>query len=347
MWKVTFDHSPHHICNFNSQFCCEVCGLEDTESHIACTDCNSHYHQECFVTYLRIISGNPKIKKIIPKELYPITDKVKSDWTLLGHEESTVKIERTKLHTPATATFIKVALKFEGYEEYTLDAYVDTGAGMCLAKKTVIPMELWTSSAKPRVASIADKSRIYLVNYADITIKIGGYPFKMKVWEADCGVDLLIGNQFNLEYQPFIQYDKIVEWGHPHSNCQVIAARLPEVQVIKDDLFLNNLRKPTNNTCEVSELLIFTSQKLNEKIRTCEKISKKINEDLDEIELKKIDTPPSEEITVDQRPKQDGIKTAHPDFSFRPQTGVKITERNIYLDNPCIGATKFDNERII
>ncbi|UTQ50644.1 MAG: reverse transcriptase (domains: peptidase, RT, RNase H) [Plant associated caulimovirus 1] len=110
--------------------------------------------------------------------------------------------------TNPNSTYIKVQLKFQGYRQYHLHGYIDTGASICVANQYVIPSYKW-EDAKNRISvQIANTDVIELRKVAhNITVLIAGEEFFIPtIYQQNTGVDFLIGNNFLHLYAPFVQW---------------------------------------------------------------------------------------------------------------------------------------------
>ena len=80
--------------------------------------------------------------------------------------------------TNPNSTYIKVGLKFKGYNTYHLHAYIDTRASMCVASRYVFPEDNWKQAPKDLIVRIANNTTIKLNQVLkDTDIMIGGENF--------------------------------------------------------------------------------------------------------------------------------------------------------------------------
>ena len=130
-------------------------------------------------------------------------------------KETTKKIDINRVderisdvRTNSNSIYMKVDIKFKGYQRYKLPsfAYVDTGANMCIAKKYTLPEDLW-KRAKINISVISASQHVIALDYAieNLKILISGNEFIIPViYQCDTqSSNILIGNKFMQEYLPF------------------------------------------------------------------------------------------------------------------------------------------------
>jgi hypothetical protein len=112
--------------------------------------------------------------------------------------------------TNPTSIYITGILKFTGYRKIKLHCYVDTGASLCIASKYVIPPEHWVNAERPIEVKIANGKTITITKVCkNLEIMIAEEIFHIPtVYQQDAGIDFILGNNFCLQYKPFIQLNE-------------------------------------------------------------------------------------------------------------------------------------------
>lgn len=99
-------------------------------------------------------------------------------------------------------------MKFQGYKQIEIDCFIDTGASLCIATKYIIPEEHWENAKRDIKVHIANGSTITINKVCrNQKIKIAGeYFFIPTIYQQETGIDLILGNNFCMLYEPFEQY---------------------------------------------------------------------------------------------------------------------------------------------
>nr|WNO44364.1 Polymerase polyprotein [Dahlia mosaic virus] len=110
--------------------------------------------------------------------------------------------------TSPNSIYIKAKLSFKGYKKFDLHCYVDTGAGLCLASKHVIPDELWENAPRTIEVTVANQEKVQINKVCkNLILQIVGEKFVIPtIYQQETGIDILLGNNFCQLYNPFIQW---------------------------------------------------------------------------------------------------------------------------------------------
>lgn len=109
--------------------------------------------------------------------------------------------------TNPNSIYIPGTLKFEGYKQFNLHCFVDTGATCCIANKNVIPEEHWENA--PRVISVKTANGPITINKVckHLYINIADNLFHIPtLYQQNMDIDIILGNNFCQLYEPFIQF---------------------------------------------------------------------------------------------------------------------------------------------
>lgn len=104
-------------------------------------------------------------------------------------------------------TYIDVTFSFKGYKPYVLNAYIDTGASMCMALPHAIPPDLWKkhpTGQTCRTLGMGGHKDEYTLCALNIPIIISGVEFTIPIlWQVSSNeIDIMIGNDFLSTFLP-------------------------------------------------------------------------------------------------------------------------------------------------
>ena len=127
--------------------------------------------------------------------------------------------------TNPNSIYVKGTFRFAGYKQIDLHCYIDTWASLCIASKYVIPKEHWINTPKPINVSIAKETVIINKKCVDLQIRLAGEIFHIpSIYQQECGINFILGNNFCLLYRQFVQKLKTVTF---HNNgVQIIVDKI-------------------------------------------------------------------------------------------------------------------------
>ncbi|KAJ8619265.1 hypothetical protein MRB53_015451 [Persea americana] len=162
--------------------------------------------------------------------------------------EAGVLLESAKPFTSKHSIYIETRVSVRGYHRYTLNAYVDTGAGFNMMLKHALPNHMWKKAPIPLEAVMAntDTSRLEYVAH-NIHIFISGKEFLIdKVWQTDIKgqPDLLLGNNFIQTYEPFVQTKNTVQFTLPNGLPVTVDKVRNAYAHAFEPAFLETFKKP-------------------------------------------------------------------------------------------------------
>ena len=131
-------------------------------------------------------SSNPKGRPMLQGE----SSNFRSDRKLIGFktktisepvyeedEELNMQVEACLRVTNPNSIYIPIVICIEGFNNYELCAFVDSGCSVCFGKKTLFPEFMWKPATKPIQVRIADNSiMVHSEVILDLPIMLGGYP---------------------------------------------------------------------------------------------------------------------------------------------------------------------------
>lgn len=166
--------------------------------------------------------------------------------------------------TNPNSIYIKGTLKFSGYKQLDLHCFVDTGASMCIASKSVIPEEHWENSPTKITAGTANGDVTISKVCRDIKIRIAGELFHIPtIYQREVGIDIILGNNFCLLYQPLVQYtDRIILF---KNKQQVMISKLHKAYFHGLKGFLDSMKKNSKNPKPVPTPVNITPVKIEER----------------------------------------------------------------------------------
>ncbi|KAJ8617345.1 hypothetical protein MRB53_013531 [Persea americana] len=170
--------------------------------------------------------------------------------------DAKVLLESAKPFTSKHSIYIETRVSVRGYHRYTLNAYVDTGAGFNMMLKHALPDHMWKKAPIPLEAVMANTNTSLLEYVAhNIHIFISGKEFLIdKVWQTDIKgqPDLLLGNNFIQTYEPFVQTKNTIQFTLPNGLPVTVDKIRDAYAHAFDPAFLDSFKKPPSE-CPVEK----------------------------------------------------------------------------------------------
>ncbi|AEL30041.1 polymerase polyprotein [Dahlia common mosaic virus] len=150
--------------------------------------------------------------------------------------------------TSPNSIYIEGKLSFKGYKMINIHCYVDTGAGLCLASKYIIPEELWENSPNTIQVTVANQEKVYLTKVCkNLNIYIAGEKFTIPtIYQQETGIDILIGNNFCRLYNPFIQWEDRIAFHLEQGTKQILVPKQRKAIKRGYQGFLETMKKESN-----------------------------------------------------------------------------------------------------
>ncbi|KAJ8621528.1 hypothetical protein MRB53_030057, partial [Persea americana] len=164
--------------------------------------------------------------------------------------DAKVLLESAKPFTSKHSIYIETRVSVRGYHRYTLNAYVDTGAGFNMMLKHALPDHMWKKAPVPLEAVMADTNTSSLEYVAhNIHVFISGKEFLIdKVWQTNLKgqPDLLLGNNFIQTYEPFVQTKNTIQFTLPNGQPVTVDKVRDAYAHAFEPTFLDTFKKPSS-----------------------------------------------------------------------------------------------------